>query len=205
MRLYKTAHQEKWAIGIAPLQKLNAPVRHPGAVVQPLRKLRGLGNIVHLAAHPMGILHMPIAVLLQKYMKVIPGGALHLLADIPPVKAPQRGISPVGKGKVHLADAMGLIVLLLEPLHQTHSGLGHGFIVKTAALKGHSPGEHGISGGHAHRARCIGPCEGGAHPGQLVENRRPNDRIAVGAYGIKALLIGKQQQNVRLLHDLALL
>ncbi len=192
MRVDKGGHQHHGFIGVALLDILDAAVRYPlrGMVLRRVR--RDLRHIVHLAAHSMNVEHVRIA--LADIIHIIVLWIRQFLLRIPLFKTD----IPIEIFQImHLAHAAALPAQLRDPGKESLALVGHlAVVIVAAGTRRVLSGKHGQPGGHAYRRRRDAAVEHDRFSRQRVQIRRLHRRIPKSAYGVIALLIGKQDQNI---------
>ncbi len=107
--------------------------------------------------------------------------------------------------KVHLADDLGVIARIAkDPRQRRYSRIEMVALVLVIAVYDASLAcQQAIPGGDTHGVGCMGVAVQAALRRQTVEIRRDDVWIAHAAQRVVALLVGKQEQDVRLLfgHD----
>ena len=104
----------------------------------------------------------------------------------------------VARGEVHLADVDAEIAAVGQVLHPV-AMLGPGIEAVRPGGVGVHPGEDGGARGHASGARTEGLPEGGTCRRQAVHGGGGHVIVAPGSDGVEALLVGHDEDDVRLL------
>ena len=99
---------------------------------------------------------------------------------------------------VHLTDTERMITSLTQRMWQLHRvTIRHLAVAKHAIVPGAQPRQQGGARRSAGRRATIAERETRALAGEPIQMRRANDRVAIGAGTVAALLIGHQQKDIR--------